>query len=60
MTSCMSRYLRQKGEALVNEQTDGQSSGVPKNPITYIQVCILYCGFLVVYNYHMYKLERVL
>ena len=38
MTSCMSRYLRQKGEALVNEQTDGQSSGMPKNPITYIQV----------------------
>uniref|UniRef100_A0A914UJM3 Cullin N-terminal domain-containing protein n=1 Tax=Plectus sambesii TaxID=2011161 RepID=A0A914UJM3_9BILA len=40
MTTCMSRYLRQKGEALVNEQTDGQSSGTPKNPITYIQALL--------------------
>lgn len=50
MTTCMSKYLRDKGEKLVKDQTDGSNSiacigssargdtgGPAKNPITFIQ-----------------------
>lgn len=39
ITECVSKYLRQKGEYLVNENTEGDS-GSAKNPIAYIQVSV--------------------
>lgn len=37
MTECISKYLRQKGEALVADSNELES-GSGKNPIAYIQV----------------------
>ncbi|MFH4981104.1 hypothetical protein AB6A40_007813 [Gnathostoma spinigerum] len=39
MTACISKYLRQKGEALVSEGGEAESNS-PRNPITYIQTLL--------------------
>lgn len=53
MTDCISRYLRKKGESLVNEAIETEPGNSGRSPIQFIQVkSVRMLIVLLVYKYH--------